>query len=201
MQRAGGGSWRIEMDDSQVMALVLWLRDAAGMTPDLDPAIPPLEPAVPVVPELAALADPHATAQWTGLWLGLWEGRLEEWFALRMLTPPGFELLDRSPELRGLVAAGYREASHWTSTHRPIGRGGSSGRALAMSKEPGAAVKQLEGELGRRANDFEFAIKVLPVAGRVFWLGPDGRLVVSETLMRDGRAFRALLHDVLSGVV
>ena len=62
-------------------------------------------------------------------------------------------------------------------------------------------LEQLEGELGRRARDFDLAITVLPVAGRVFWTLPDGGLVVSAGLMRDGTAFRALLYDVLSAVV
>lgn len=182
------------------MTIALWLRDASGMEPDLDPPIPALEPPVAAVPELAALVGPHTTAQWTGLWLGLWEGRLEDWFALQMLGPPGFELLDRSPELRELFAAGHEEAARWSTTHRPLAPGGA-GRPPSVSREPGAVVKQLEGELGRRARDFEFAITVLPVTGRVFWLLPDGGLVVSENLVRDGRAFRALLHDVLSAVV
>jgi hypothetical protein len=199
-QAKGGGSWRIVIDDRQAMTSVLWLRDAAGLAPDLEPAIPPLEPAVPVVPELAELAGPHTTAQWTGLWLGLWEGRLEDWFALRMLGPPGFELLDRSPELRELVAAGFEEAVRWSSAHRPVAPNATR-RTPSASREPGSVVKQLEAELGRRARDFDFAITVLPVAGRVFWLGPDGGLVVSESLMRDSKAFRALLYDVLSAVV
>jgi hypothetical protein len=199
-QAKGGSNWLIKWGDRQAMTSVLWLRDAAGLAPDLDPAIPPLEPAVPVVLELADLAGPHTTAQWTGLWLGLWEGRLEDWFALRMLGPPGFELLDRSPELRALVAAGFEDAVRWSTAHRPLAPNVSR-RTPHESREAGSVVKQLEGELGRQARDFDFVITVLPVAGRVFWLGPDGGLVVSENLLRDTRAFRALLYDVLSAVV
>ena len=181
------------------MTMALWLRDASGMTPELDPAIPPLDPPVEVRKELAALAGPRATAQWTGLWLGLWEGRLEDWFALQTIGPPGFELLLRSPELKALVDVGYQDAVRWSAEHRPL-----APRAAGppyLPREPGEVVKQLEGELGRQAREFELDITVLPVAGRVFWLPPDGALVVSENLVRDGRAFRALLYDVLSGVV
>lgn len=183
--------------DRQTMTTALWLRDAAGMTPDLDPPIPPLEPPVAVVPELVELVDPHTTAQWTGLWLGLWEGRLEEWFALEMLEPPRFELLNRSPKLRKLFAAGYPDAAQWSAQNRPVAAG-AAGRPAGV---PGTVVKQLENELGRRARDFEIAITVLPVAGRVFWTLPDGGLVVSAALVRDGRAFKALLYDVLATVV
>ncbi|NUR30401.1 MAG: hypothetical protein HOV83_31870 [Catenulispora sp.] len=206
MRLAKGGGWRIEVSDRQAMTRVLWLRDASGMTPDLDPPIPPLEPPVAVVPELVALVDRHTTAQWTGLWLGLWEGRLEDWFALQMLEPPRFELLNRSPKLHKLFAAGFQDAADWSNTYRPVGpsvvgRPGTAARPSMVGREPGSVVKQLEGELGRRARDFDFAITVLPVAGRVFWTLPDGGLVVSAALMRDGRAFRALLYDVLSAVV
>ena len=186
------------MGDRQTMTMALWLRDASGMTPDLDPAIPPLDPRVPVEEELAALAGPRATAQWTGLWLGLWEGRLEDWFALRTLGPPGFELLMRSQELKRLVEAGFHDAASWSREYRPLV---ARSAAPAYVREPGAVVKQLESELGRRAREFELDITVLPVAGRVFWLLPDGGLVVSENLLRDARAFRALLHDVLAAVV
>lgn len=193
----GGSGWRIVVGDRQTMTTVLWLRDAAGMTPDLDPPIPPLEPPVAVVPELVELVDPQVTAQWTGLWLGLWEGRLEEWFALQMLTPPRFELLNRSHKLRKLFAAGFQDAIQWSAENRAVGPG-APGRPAGV---PGTVVKQLEGELGRRARDFEMSITVLPVAGRVFWILPDSGLAVSSGLMHDSQAFKALLHDVLSSVV
>lgn len=188
------------MGDRQTMTMALWLRDASGMAPDLDPAIPPLDPPVAVVKDLAALAGPRATAQWTGLWLGLWEGRLEDWFAMQTLGPPGFELLTRSPELKALVEAGFADAARWSADHRPLAPR-TSGSAPSVAREPGAVVKQLEAELGRQAREFELDITVLPVAGRVFWLPGDGSLVVSENMLRDARAFRALLYDVLSGVV
>lgn len=188
------------MGDRQAMAVALWLRDASGMAPDLDPAVPPLEPAVAVRPDLAALAGPRAVAQWTGLWLGLWEGRLDSSAVVGKLGPPGFELLDRSPELRELFAAGFPDAVRWSTAHRPLAPS-APGRRPRVPLEPSAVVKQLETELGRQARDFEFAITVLPVAGRVFWQLPDGVLAVSENLVRDGRAFSALLYDVLSAVV
>jgi hypothetical protein len=186
--------------DRQAMTLVLWLRDASGMTPDLDPPIPSLEPPVAVVPELVALVDAQTTAQWTGLWLGLWEGRLEDWFAMEMLEPPRFELLNRSHKLRKLTAAAFQDAVEWSNEHRPVGPA-VVGRPAGPAREPGSVVKQLESELGRQARDFQFAITVLPVAGRAFWMLPDGGLAVSANLMRDGRAFRALLYDVLSALV
>jgi len=102
------------------MTMALWLRDASGMAPDLDPEIPPLDPPVAVDKRLAALAGPRATAQWTGLWLGLWEGRLEDWFAMQTLGPPGFELLTRSPELKVLVEAGFGAAARWSADYRPL---------------------------------------------------------------------------------
>jgi hypothetical protein len=200
LRRERDAGWRIAVGDRQTMTMALWLRDASGMAPDLDPAIPPLDPAVPVDAELAALAGARATAQWTGLWLGLWEGRLEDWFALRTLGPPGYELLLRSPELKALVEAGFRDAFRWTDVHRPLALRGVE-PPLHPARDSGAVVKQLESELGRQAREFELDITVLPVAGRVFWVVADGGLVVSENLLRDTRAFRALLHDVLSGMV
>lgn len=187
------------MGDRQTMTMALWLRDASGMAPDLDPEIPPLDPPVPVDEALAALAGPRATAQWTGLWLALWEGRLEDWFALQTLGPPGYELLIRSPELKELVEAGFQNAVQWSNDYRLLAPRGTA--APHGSREPGSVVKQLEAELGRPAQEFELDITVLPVAGRVFWQLADGGLAVSGNLLRDSQAFRALLYDVLSGVV
>lgn len=188
------------MGDRQTMTLALWLRDASGMTPELDPAIPPLDPVVPVDETLAALAGPRATAQWTGLWLGLWEGRLEDWFALQTLGPPGYELLARSPELKALVEAGFPGAVRWANGHRPSVVRGSEPSPFA-ARESVAVVKQLESELGRQAREFDLDITVLPLAGRSFWLLPDGGVVVTANLVRDTRAFRALLYDVLAAIV
>lgn len=183
------------------MTIALWLRDASGMTPDLDPAIPPLDPPVPVDEALAALAGPRATAQWTGLWLGLWEGRLEDWFTLETLGPPGFELLTRSPELKAVVEAGFQDAVSWSNKNRPLAPSSPAPPAASTSREAATVVKQLEGELGRRARDFDLDITVLPVAGRVFWQPAGSALIVSENLVRDPRAYRALLYDVLAPLV
>ncbi|MEY9893025.1 hypothetical protein ABIA31_006703 [Catenulispora sp. MAP5-51] len=200
LRRERGAGWRIAVGDRQTMTMALWLRDASGMRPDLDPAIPPLDPPVEVDKRLAALAGPRATAQWTGLWLGLWEGRLEDWFTLQTLGPPGFELLVRSPELKKLVEAGFLEAARWSAEFRLMASRGS-GAPTSVAREPAAVVRQLENELGRQAQEFELDITVLPVAGRVFWPLADGGLVVSGNLLRDASAFRALLYDVLAAMV
>lgn len=206
----GSASWRVSIGDRRVMTTALWLRDASGLTVDLDPTIPPLDPPVPLRPDLAALAHPQAAAQWTGLWIGLWEGRLDEWWAVRMLQPPGFELLSQSPHLRALTEAGFDDAMRWVADHRPLRTSRPSHHGipgLSAPPDPTAAlgvndvVRELEKERQRPAGDFRLDVTVLPVAGRVFWLLPEGRLVVSERLVEDRRAFRALLYDVLGSMV
>jgi hypothetical protein len=135
------------------------------------------------------------------LWLGLWEGRLEDWFTLETLGPPGFELLTRSPELKTVVEASFRDAVNWSTKNRPLALTSAGGPPRSIRQEPATVVEQLEGELGRPARDFDLDITVLPVAGRVFWELADGGLIVSENLVRDQRAFRALLYEVLATVV
>jgi hypothetical protein len=193
-------SWRISVGDREALAIALWLRDASGMAPDLDPAIPPLDPPVEVRADLAALAVPQAVAQWTGLWIGLWEGRLEEWFVLGMIGPPGYELLAQSPQLRELTAAGFEEAVKWSVRHRPF-RNESPTQPTSAERLPWQVVKELEKAAGHPAKEFSLDVRILPVAGREFWMLPDDQLVVSESLVRDPTAFRALLHDVLKPLV
>lgn len=210
-------AWRVSIGDRRAMTGALWLRDASGLAVDLDPPIPPLDPAVPLRPDLAALASRQAAAQWTGMWLGLWEGRLDDWWAVRMLQPPGFELLSQSPQLRALTEAGFEDASQWVAAHRPTrrrrgtrpgpaGLPGLPGRSdaavgTALMPDVGEVVRELEKERQRKAGAFELDVTVLPVAGRVFWLPFEGWLVVSERLLLDRRAFRALLYDVLGAMV
>jgi hypothetical protein len=193
-------SWQISVGDRETLTVALWLRDASGMAPDLDPPIPPLEPAVPVRDDLAALAVPQAVAQWTGMWIGLWEGRLDDWFALHMLAPPGFELLSHSPHLKALTSLGWEPAGQWSARHRPF-RDESPTHPAPAERLPKQMVELLEKENGRPANLFEFGVRILPVAGRHFWLPTPNELVVTENLARDMRAFRDVLRDVLGPIV
>lgn len=229
----GSASWQVSVGDRPVMTGALWLRDASGLAADPDPAIPPLVPAVPVRPDLAALASRQAAAQWTGLWIGLWEGRLDDWWAGRMLQPPGYELLSQSPQLRALTEAGFADAMRWVAEHRPLrpartrsaraarsarsaleGMPGVAGRSGTAVPTPtpapvasaadlgiGEVVRELEKQRQRQAGAFHLEVTVLPVTGRVFWLVSEGRLVVSEALAVDRRAFRALMVDVLGAMI
>ena len=198
--RRAAASWRISVGDRQTLAIALWLRDASGMAPDLDPPIPPLDPAVAVRADLAALAVPQAVAQWTGMWIGLWEGRLDDWFALSMLAPPGHELLSHSPQLKELTSLGWAEAVRWAARNKPF-RGESPGHPAPAERVPEQVVRALEKENGRPARDFTLDIRILPVLGRHFWLPAEHELVVTEQLARDTTGFGELLRDVLAPMV
>jgi hypothetical protein len=73
MQLAGTTSWKMGTDEPQSLLTALYLRDAAGLRPQVDPDLPPLEPAVPFDHELPRMPS-VASDQWADWWRQLLDG-------------------------------------------------------------------------------------------------------------------------------
>jgi hypothetical protein len=66
MQLASTTSWRMGTDEPQSLLMALYVHDACGLHPPVDPDIPPVEPAVPSASR--RLRHGLASAQWSDWW-------------------------------------------------------------------------------------------------------------------------------------
>ncbi len=95
--------------------MALYVRDALGLRPGVDPDIPPLEPAVPF-DEKPSTVNRIASAQWADWWQQLLEGG---GFWPENKSPSDLHRLRHDPEIQRLF--------HWPSQHLPPDFAGLSG--------------------------------------------------------------------------
>ena len=171
MQLAGTTSWRIGTDEPQLLLMALYVRDASGLRPRVDPNIAPLEPAVPL-DNRAAVFTRAASVQWAGWWHQLLEGggfwpehkspsdlhrlrqdpeiqRLFYWPSQHL--PPDFAGLSSTPELQALVRRQYEAARVWSEA-RHLEFAALSSARLRVSLES-EIVRTVERSLGRTARN------------------------------------------------
>lgn len=193
VELAGSSSWRIEVDEPQVLVVASFVRDAAGLRPEVDPANPPLEPAVAPGPGGSeGDAAAAASAQWAAWWPRLLERGAA---ALRDLEPPDFPALAGTPALQDLVRARFDDAVAWSGDRRR--------EHAEFARDPrrnveGDAVRAAERDLGRRARPFRLRVTELPVAGDGGWVFADDHVVVARALRRDPDAYRRWLRPVVA---
>ena len=194
MELVGSSSWRIEVDEPQVLVIASFVRDAAGLRPEVDPAVPPLEPPVAPGPgggEGNAVAA--ASAQWATWWPGLLE---RDAAALRDLEPPDFPALAGSPELRDLLRARFGDAVAWSNDrHREQAALARESRRHGVE---GDVVREAERRLGRRARPFRLRVAELPVAGDGGWVLAGDHVLVARALRNDPDAYRRWLRPVVA---
>lgn len=215
MQVAGTTSWRIAIDEPQSLLLALYVRDASGLRPEVDPDIPALEPAVPFG-EKASHAPTVASAQWTDWWQLLLEGggfwpehknpsdlaRLTDDPAIQRLfywpsqhMPPDFAGLSRAPELQAFVRKHHKVARVWSEARKHEFLELSSARQRVFLESE--IVRTIERRLGRTVRPFALDIRVLPVASVQAWRLSTGRALVSRALFMDRVAYREWLEPMI----
>jgi len=215
MQLAGTSSWRIGTDEPQLLLMALYVRDASGLRPQVDPNIPPLEPAVPL-DDRAAASNGAASLQWAGWWQKLLEGggfwpenkspsdlhRLRQDPEIQKLfywpsqhLPPDFAGLSSTAELQELVRRHHEAARVWSEArHLEFVALSSAHQRVLLESE---IVRTVERSLGRTARPFAFDIRVLPVASVQAWRLSFGRALVTRALFRDRMAYRGWLEPIV----
>ncbi|HXN02117.1 MAG TPA: hypothetical protein VN973_09560, partial [Candidatus Dormibacteraeota bacterium] len=215
MQLAGTTSWRMATDEPQSLLMALYVRDASGLRPQVDPDIPSLEPGVPFR-EKPSPVDRVASAQWADWWQhvleggGFWPDHLSPtdlprithdpqiqklfYWPSRQL-PPDFAGLSGAPELQALVRRHHEAARVWSEARK------HEFVALTVMRQrvslESEIVQTVERGLGRKARPFELDVRVLPVAAVQAWRLSPGRALVTRALFRDRAAYRDWLRPII----
>jgi len=215
MQLAGITSWRMGTDEPQSLLMALYVRDACGLHPQVDPDIPPLEPAVPIDEEPSPV-DSLASAQWAEWWQELLDGggfwpehkrpsdlhrlthdpeiqRLFYWPSRYLASD--YAGLSSAPELQALVRRHHEAARVWSEARKQefVALTVERQRVLLESE----VVQAIERGLGHKARPFELDIRVLPVAAVQAWRLSPKRALVSRALFRDRAAYREWLRPII----
>src|SRR6202165_3960368 len=180
MQLAGTTSWKLSTDEPQSLLIALYVRDASGLHPQVDPDIPLVEPAVPFGGKPSSV-DRVASAQWADWWQQLLDGggfwpdhkgppdmsRLRDdpelprifYWPSRYL-PPDFVGLSGTPELQALVRRHYEAARVWSEArkHEFVALTGARQR-VSLEWE---VVQTIERGLGGKARAFGVPIPGVP---------------------------------------
>jgi hypothetical protein len=219
MQLAGTTTWKISTDEPQSLLMALYVRDASGLGPQIDPDIPPLEPAV-LVGDKPSPVDSLASGQWADWWQQLLDGggfwpehknprnpsdfaalvaddpeiqKLFYWPSRHL--PPDFMGLSGTPGLQALVRRHHEAARVWSEARKHEFVALSSARQRVLLES--AIVRTVERGLGRRARPFELDIRILPVAAVHAWRLSPRRALVTRALFRDRATYREWLNPVI----
>jgi hypothetical protein len=211
MRFSGSNSWRLELRDSQLLHVVLYIRDVARIEVPVDPSVPPsLRNVAP-----GAAPDPRTDAADVGVhWLDWWRrlvvSEVESFemvraaqarqvpaqYLMRQLAdahagvfdPPDFPTLAGEPEMRDIAALHFREAHEWLS-----GRSGTPphSRPQIPAISHAVIVRAAEGVAAERGVDLDrldAAVDVLDVSGDWSCLAARRYMLCSTELALDDDA-------------
>lgn len=215
MQLAGTTSWKMSTDEPQSLLMALYVRDACGLRPQVDPDIPRLEPSVSFG-ENPSPEESLASSQWAEWWQQLLDGggfwpedkypadfsrlshdpelqRLFYWPSRYLASD--YSGLSGTPELQTLVRRHHEAARVWSEARKQEFIALSTARQRASVESQ--IVRSVERGLGRRSRPFEFDLRVLPVAGVQAWRLSPGRALVTRALYSDRDAYRMWLRPIV----
>ena len=211
VRRAGLGSWRLDVSDSDLAEMALFVRDAVGL---VVPAAVDLPPALngPVADRRGVLSDrdrADASVQWVWWWRQILEVEFgvkrglrlsaaerratEAVAAVRSVSdPPEFTALAHAPQLRAAVRASFNDVSRWR-------------RHRVSRLEAGSNVDVVKQAVDDVAFDREVPVEalngtlvVLPVEG-VWWrrIAP-GQILCSDTATSSPETFYQVVYEVVT---
>jgi hypothetical protein len=189
---AGRGSWKISIDEPQVLQIALYIREVAGLETVTDPPIPPLDPSAAVwpawarkppesaAPELSGIDGVAASTQWSRWWNHALDVGAP---ALRDLAHPSFKAFGHLPELRELLISHYPNALSWSTASGDDPR--IKRDHLASGRRLTGLMQSLERDAGRHTRPFQLRITVIAVQSKHAWILDQEHLLVTHHLMRD----------------
>lgn len=212
MHLAGTSSWRLEVKESQLCELALFVRDAAGLTvAGVAGDVPALRGAVPALsPALNAEMRRAASDQWRSWWVQILDFEFRDGVddpvdaraRVRQLVseheaicdPPAFESLSDRPALQAAVRAGFPELGVWESSRPRPGREGRPVSSLQWS-----VIKQVAEDVAFDRQVSPEAVRakvaVLRVQGAWWRRFVPGAVLCSPSAAADRSMAQALLRD------
>jgi hypothetical protein len=194
-----GTEWaKITIAEPEALRIALYVRDVAGLVPDTDPAIPPLDPPADVWPvwfrrpvdvptsggvRLLGGRDVDlriASAQWARWWrhaLEVGTGAIDD------LRPPAFTALSGVPDLRALMQRHFHNASIWSDGLNDDPRVKSANAAPGLGLN--ALVSNLPKILGRKPLPFALRVTVIGVQTKHAWVLAPNHVMLTRHLIAD----------------
>jgi len=194
-----GTEWaKITIAEPEALRIALYIRDVAGLVPETDPDIPPMDPPADVWPvwfrrpvevptgggvKLLGGRDIDlriASAQWARWWTHTLEVGTT---AMDDLRPPAFTALSGVPDLRALVQRHYYNASVWSDglNDDPRVKRALSAPGLGLN----ALVAELPAILHRRPLPFSVRVTVIGVQTKHAWVLAPDHLLLTRHLIAD----------------
>lgn len=210
VRTAGPGSWRLDVSDSDVAELALFVKDAVGLV--VPAAVDPPALTGPVT-DLSGVLSGRDKADASGQWVWWWQQILEFEFgvnrgpqlpagerrasevaaAVRTVSdPPEFTALADVPQLRAAVRASFDDFSRWRRHDVSRLEAGSNLDVVKQAVDDVAFDRKVPVEV------LSGTIVVLPVAG-LWWrrIAP-GRVLCSDTTTSSPGTYYQVVYEVFS---
>lgn len=188
--------WQFAVGPAQHLVLALYVRDAAGLNPPVDPAMPPLRPAVAARPGIIAESDRATiTDQWAQWWQHLW-GRSTSTLDV-LLMPDDVPTPGSLNELQALVQELFDEAMAACTAHKHDVA--ATGRSMSLpSQTPEAPVLKhaTRRPTLRGVRPIDLHVSVLPAETEEGWHPHPGHVVVTKSLRADTAAYQQWLQPI-----
>lgn len=187
--------WQFGVGEPQHLVLALYVRDAAGLTPAIDPVIPPLRPAVAARPELVQEGERAAvTGQWESWWQHLWS--IED-VARTSLLPEHVPDVGKHA-LHQVVQALWSDAQEYCAARKQEHIAYRRTMRLPHQTPEASVLATATRRRGlRRRRPVRLRVSELPVATAQGWHRRPGHVVVTRPLHHDVEAYQRWLRPVV----
>lgn len=201
MQTAGSQSWRLEVSDSDLAVMALFVRDAVGLVATAAVVPPALNsPVADLRGVLSARDGADASVQWLSWWVQILDVEfargVDAQAAVRAVSdPPEFTVLAHAPQLQAAVQASFDDASRWRRLQTARQEGAFEWDLIKQAVDDVAFDRQVP------VHTCSAKVVVLPVMGPRWRRIAPGQVLCSETAARNPEIGYRIAYDVFDSSV
>ena len=192
MRTAGSRSWRLEVSDSDLAVMALFVRDAVGLEPSSAVLPPALDSPVADLRDILSDRDrADASVQWLSWWAQILDVEFDALAAIRAVSdPPEFTVLAHAPQLQAAVRANFDDASRWRRLRTARLEAALEWDAIKQAVDDVAFDRQVP------VHACSGTVVVLPVAGQWWRRIAPGQVLCSETAARSPDTSYRIAYEV-----